>query len=910
MSSININVLNALCGAINKKSSNDENIQKSLDKNEKKYNFDLIIVNLPFLNQFIKIKNNKKNNVIKKADQIREAVTQKNIAIDCKILNLQYETKTLTLISKSWKFEESQLLSVIIWCLNVLRVENIDPRIEYDCLMSLISAMKEFNVLLLDKNNQDRNENQSIEKICRYIYDKMREQLNISELFANYSDLLITNTYGKIYPSGIIKPYLAQQTMINLYLQSLENDTPLFVRYSTETGSGKTCLTLALVKAHHIKTSDTRKNTFIYVCYNPVVREMILNQCNGLHVPACHIESNGRRSYTGELIPGVFNLNSTAINDKGIVYGSNTRSRKINGQSIIKDAWKKFDALTNNGSLAVNIRNQFEYLRNISDHSHSFSAEFPHIFICDADCGEILTNLVPDSTVFIDEPDVDDFKCAKHYSNIVELCPKRLIVTSATVEDLNDEMKKFTEFWFYNHKLNAVTSTVSSGTSGIHTTMTSNGFIYLPHMFVDISIESERQELIKTLRSSSLIKLYSPLALSKMMDEKELSKLSFHDLTYNRIREFILEFFENLDELQINKLKSQKLPWYLITKPLTEHEHYLSGQSLCINIDPFKQAKVWEDGLFDIKGNRFSLEKARKQFLEELQNYNAAMKVIEKNNTHTTKDGIKERDSAASLEHKKAELAKSEPSLVFPTEIILGSQEHRKKFASNTFNEPINRILNIDEKLFDNIDIEMLQWFMSGVGFYDSNYHKFYNDMILKAVSNHLLAMFLSTPELIRGMDHRFENVILNKEFTNSISNSGFKQVIGRVGRPGSNWALVVIDDLNAVKKFLTPSSLKEISAFKFNLTSFIQKDFSPKEIKKPIKFTIEKFRKYKPIDLESNEDDFERKQPKNDFKKKEDEEPEADNWESLVSQPKNKMFTIKNIIRKPNSEKEKDDEW
>jgi hypothetical protein len=104
--------------------------------------------------------------------------------------------------------------------------------------------------------------------------------------------------------------------------------------------------------------------------------------------------------------------------------------------------------------------------------------------------------------------------------------------------------------------------------------------------------------------------------------------------------------------------------------------------------------------------------------------------------------------------------------------------------------------------------------------------------------------MFLSIPELIRGMDHRFENVMLNPDFTKDASYSALRQAVGRVGRPGNNLGSVIIDDFEAIRKLLDPeSSSREISLFKQALITFVNR--VERKVEPTIK--VEKFKIFKP---------------------------------------------------------------
>jgi hypothetical protein len=240
MSSVNIAVLNALCNAL------DEN-KNSQDVESSTYNFDQIIVGLKDLSHFVIEKPQEQKKTLKKADLIRLENTKKIIANDIAWLDAQAESKEIMPIFRNWKFAESKMISMLIWgqkvILSVTDDKPLDKRVWYDSLLSIIKAAREFNVNLVEHPTT------TIESLYRHVYGLLANQALITELFANYSDLLISDTYGKMYPLGIIKPYPAQQTVINHYMNSLKQCCPLFIQYSTETGSGKTYLSLALIKA-------------------------------------------------------------------------------------------------------------------------------------------------------------------------------------------------------------------------------------------------------------------------------------------------------------------------------------------------------------------------------------------------------------------------------------------------------------------------------------------------------------------------------------------------------------------------------------------------------------------------------------------------------------------------------------
>lgn len=905
MSSINIDVLNSLCEAAR---SNSKSLQQVVSK---PYDFDSIVRKLKFMNHFVIKSDKQTKNTTTKADKIRMENTKKLIEIDVEWLNAQYESKNMTPNFRNWKFVESKFLSMLIWGQKIaLSITEVAKQYWYDCLMSIACAAKEFGVEIVASPNTTieadsvGRSSSTIEAIYRHVYALLSSQCTITELFIDHSEMIITNAYNKMYPSKVIKPYPAQQKIIELMLNSLKNDTPMFLQYSTETGSGKTYSALACAEAHKLFTSAIQRkdNTFIFVCYNKVVRQMIWELCNSIAIPACNVEYDGFRIYNDERITGVFNLNSSAINDKGVSMGGsggnggydeegkkrkaggNVRTRRLNGIAVIKKKWAEFDSLTKSGSFQTNIENQYKYLANISDHSFSFCAAFPQVFIADPKSAEVLVRIAPNSTVFIDEPDVDDQELAMHYANIIALCPKRIIVASATVGDLSDEMKKFQASW----NIPCITEAIRSGTSGIHITLSSKGKIYLPHMAAS-PLSYER--FLESLRETSFIKFYSPLAIAKMLQnlgkENKLNSLNFYDVSYENLRKFILEFFHSLDQNDRQKLQaqSQSLEWNKIEKPFTVNEHNLAGQTLVINKTPFIQAKAWEDGLFNVlpDGNTYDLSVARKKFLDEMSVYEATRDAILKNSG--SKNIHRAGEAWAVVEQKLAEHSKTKPSLEFPAESILGSVAHRKRFAKHAVNKSISRIINVDEKLYANTDIELLQWLMAGVGFYDNIYHKHYNDAVLKLVSEHSLASFLSTPELIRGMDHRFENVMLNPDFTNTASYSALRQAVGRVGRPGSNWGSVIIDDIKAIHKLLDPeSSIREVSLFKQACLNVVfRKKITP----------IIKAEKFKIVKSKPVVDDSE----------SESEVEDLDSWEQAVEtgKPKSKP------ISKP---KHDDDEW
>lgn len=872
MPSVNIPVLNALLNAVTA-SKNEAEIKQTY------HLFDKIIKRLEFFQIETKAITEKKT--LSKADIIREQNTEKNIIIICDWLRKQFNSTSIDPVVYNGKFHEVRLLSMVIWAIKTASQTNaVNEYTKYDCLMSLVAAINTFEI--------SSPPTTTIDLLTTNAYKSLAKFCSIERLFAEYSELIVSNTFTAMYPKSVVKPYAAQQSMIDLMNASLKENVPLFAQYSTETGSGKTYLSLALAQAHQNETSvmDRPKNAFIFTCYNEAVRRMIWELSNACHIPACKVDKDGYREYKKKDLPqriaGLFTLNQSAINDKGISVcgrtsekttydengkvrkvGLNVRSRKMNGESIIKQEWDKFDRLSSEGSpYDVNIHKQYNFLLS-ADPNASFLANFPSMFICDPASAEALVKFLPDSTVFIDEPDVDDIGLAEHYANIVKLCPKRIIVASATVDDLNAEMDKFTEIWANRSQPKTLKSVIRSGTSGIHSTLSCKGQIYLPHMFVDLLNNSEEKAFHERLRNSSLIKLYSPLAISLMMKDigalNKIEELDFRNINYETIRKFIIEFFENLDTTMKKKLQTQKLVWVNISKPLTIDAHHLSGQTLAINAKPFAQAKIWEDGLFNVMSNNtlYDLADAHKTFINEQRIYDSILEQILKNNT--SKNKFRNGESKSVVEHKIAEHSQTKPSLYFPTESIIGSVQHCKRFAKHALATATSRIVNVDEGLYLNSSFELLQWLMTGVGFYDSSLHKSYIDAVLKDVSDHMLAMFISSPELIRGMDHRFENVLLNEDFLKDVSYSALKQSIGRVGRPGSSWGLIVIENIHAIEKLLSPNAVHEQSFFKQFLQGFVNRVEKKIEIKKVEKTKIQKLRPVEP-EPESDEepDDWE----------------------------------------------------
>ena len=781
MSNINVNVLNSLCDYVN--SLSYAKITHSLNEDVCR----MVATNISHIDGIFKkyytksIGGNIQKTVSKK-DKIRADIIKKQLESDTELLIAQD-----TIVYRNWKFNESKVFSVILWCIKMCN-KDIRNYESYDAIMSLSAIINEHQ--LFDEKNDS-----IIGKLISEIYYRLQARLKIAELFSKYSELIISNFYTTNYPSNAIRPYKSQTCVIDLYKKSLEDDLPLCINYSTETGSGKTYLSLAIAKAHHQHNSSNKSatdNAFIFVCYNITVRKMVLDMCNKLNIPACLVETNSK-NYAGDIGP-CFNLNRCAINIKiKKSEAGNNRARGIGGGiNHVKEEWSKFDALLKSGNDETKIRNQFVYLNSIKDRTQSFNANLPQVYICDVESAEHFVKIAPNSTVFIDEPDVDDNEIATHYANIIGHYPKRVIISSATIGDISDYMTKFK----LTHT-SAIVDTVNQGTSGIHSTMIVKDKIVMPHMFMDFSDKKKFMQMIE-----SHIKLYSPLAIAKLVEYYNLHNedmlaldacFGFVDVNYDAIRKFVMRFFDELYE-NIAHICGPIGMGTEIKAPFTTDNHLVAGQTLSISNSPFQQAKSWECDLFNIGGTPYDIKEARKTYLGDLKNYKQGMSKIKSNSSA--------KDSRQIIEHKVAEFSKTQPTMIFPSEAIIGSAAHRIKYGATDAKYVRSKFCGVNEMLFDCADYELIKWMYAGVGFYDHDLPKQYVTDVLNAAQETSLAFMLSLPELVRGMDYKFDTIMIDADFAANSSQSTLKQAIGRVGRPGSSKATIILD-ANGARKLI-----------------------------------------------------------------------------------------------------------
>jgi hypothetical protein len=802
MTSINVPVINSLCSYI----AND--IQSSKINKFLLNNYELILNEIKSLNPLI---NHRCSNLIKtskpktKKEEIMLSVAKKSIDLDIKWLVLQYNSNDEIPAFRNWKFNESIVVSMLLWAIKCINHNN---KPSYNCIMSFASCI----------NDLDLNDSLIIQ-----VYEQLSAKLNINEIFKDYSELIVHNFYTQRYKSNEIKPYPAQKHVMDIYKQALEQNKPCCISYSTETGSGKTYLSLALARAHRAftKPNELSINVFIFVCYNITVRKMVLSMCDNLNIPACMIETNGV-SYRKDIGP-VFNLNRCAINIKSKNAAGNERSRKNNsGQNIIKAEWAKFDEFMKTGSNEEKIRNQFVYLNNIKDHEQSFNAALPQIYICDPECATHLIKIAPNSTVFVDEPDVDDDQHAEQYVKILSLFPKRCIIVSATLGNINEYSKKFQSYYGND----SITQTVNYGTSGIHSTIVIGNRIYLPHYEFNLNNPDEKNRFLSALSSTSIIKMYSPFAIAMMLENYiNLDEhFSFRSLNYDNIRTFIIDLFSNMQLEQLNK----PLKYDAIYYPFTTDDYLRSGQTLSISNNPFNKANEWENGLFEI--NNYNINDARKKYIDDLRIYQGLLRQI--------KDNASSKNSRLAVEHKIADHARNEPTMYFPAESIIGTASHMKRYWNNSSSHNRSKIFTPSDDMFSSIDSELIKWLYAGVGIYDQDLCKPYINAVLKAAENEELAYLLSSPELIRGMDYRFDTVIIDGSFSQNASLSAIQQTIGRVGRPGSSKGVVhfcdakyqprfcAFDDKHAfatkLETITAPIKLRERKISKFSLNNKI----------------------------------------------------------------------------------------
>jgi hypothetical protein len=800
MSAINITVLNALC---------EYTIDTDTELHTKKYDFSQLFE--AFSNVFSNMSCTPADTKTKnKKNSIKESVIKNQIIADVAHLKLHNTTP----VFHNWRCAESKYISIILWGMRL--DDQTNPAELYNCMMSICAIKAEL-------------QSTNIIKVIEYVYERLVKLTNIDQLFAEYSEFITNNFYTMTYPSKIITPYPAQQAVMDLYKTSLDANTPLCINYSTETGSGKTYLSLALVKMHTALTkyNELTTNCFVFVCYNITVRKMILAMCDKLNIPACMVEADGV-SFRGDVGP-VFNLNRCAINIKAKNESGNSRRRRTNNNdNIIKKTWTDFDSLMKFGNNEEKIRNQFTYLNSIKNHTVSFNASLPQIYICDPECASIMVKIAPNSTVFIDEPDVDNKEIAEHYTNILKLCPKRTIIVSATLGDM-----MLYDGQFKTTHPDAVIETINYGTNGIHSTLISNGKIYLPHMLAENNVK-----FITQLKTTSIIKLYSPLAIAKMFEERKESLsdyFSFDTVNYNTIRQFIIKYFETA-EFVIDK----PFNYHVIDKIFTTDNYLLKGQTLSISNEPYKQALKSEGKLF----GEYNIHDARRKFNEELTIYTTTMNKILNNNMSGGK-----RCDRETLDSKIAEHSRNTPTMQFPSSAIIGSKSHQELFCKNTVTR-VTSLFTPSDDLFNTVDIELIKWLYARVGFYDAQFCKPYIATVLKAAEEYKLAFMMSTPELVRGMDYRFDCVIIDKDFATNASKASLKQTIGRVGRPGSSIAQIIFEDEKTIPDFTAQDNT--IALFKQNLI-----DFKPIVQKKIIrnKFSVRSVKVLDQTPVETHDD-------------------------------------------------------
>ena len=690
---------------------------------------------------------------------------------------------------------ESILISVMLWCMHIINKYKYSgkfPKTRYDGAMSLARSLDQFKTI----RGISPNLISDATKIYKMIIGSDSDKINITKLYKNYSYLVAESTYDIHNYFRRIYPYPEQIKLIERLCYSIIKQVPLLLFYQTPPASGKTTLSLAICSliSRLILIKKIPKISIIYACYNEIVRNDVMKMLNQVNTPF-------------------------ALGEKGNIIPHN---------SCFTNTTPDFDEFIDPDIEQVMLC----CLENLKK-----CDRYPQIFICDLITAKHLVNykvkndgddscllLLDEPTAGIENGMTEISETARLYAELLIYLPKYTCAISATMPDFEEVPDIVYNFYLEYDASEENLEIIKSTRLGISCLVEDkNGNVRAPHQIVD-SID-ELKNLIKAMESKPLLqKFYTPPILVQLCNDipnlpknfkirKRFSSLA--DVTYENVRLACIDMLKYIVELgdedvfqKIKSCKTKISDGFDRETMFTETAHQHLGNSLYI-VDDEKINDITKIALDFVK-DAPKIKKLFKQYRNEEKIYKKDCEKIEGNVKFS--------------ELEKGQLICKVPrsSLEWPSEFIVNSTEHLKKYApSDKLFEP-EELKLVKTDIINEIDSEVLetqfidgydQLLLASIGFYNPDSRELnrvngiYTDTMINLADKNKISTIISTKKIVYGTNLPLNEIIIDDAGDTYTQNMLF-QLIGRAGRPGkSKVAVVIFLNDKDMKKVFSPDS-------------------------------------------------------------------------------------------------------
>jgi hypothetical protein len=398
--------------------------------------------------------------------------------------------------------------------------------------------------------------------------------------------------------------------------------------------------------------------------------------------------------------------------------------------------------------------------------------------ICSPDAAIQLLN-DSEYILFLDEPTIGadtNNKILKNNIEVIKRCPKRTILSSATLPPLN-KLSIFYEKWnkypnFYVKELFSKEIHIGCDVK------TFSGHYYLPHMCAT-NEQMLKMILTKIDNNMFLSRMYSHNSLQLMMNKMEFKMIDFDFKSFD-INKIIAANKLLLNSADINKIckiddkSSEKIDFKLMG---TYAAHKYLNLNLIVCDNPYDFVLInFENLLVDLKNNKIK----------------SAKNIFGKYNKHVGFLAIRDVDQTQTAE------------IDFPNWGQINTYEHIRRYGNiNNVIAKFIREINILETtpydLLKHNDDDIILLLLCGVGIYsstDRRLNNFYKKYVLNLASEGKLAFLVSDSSICYGVNYPINRVFVTKEIGEQISINTLFQLMGRAGRVGISWkAEIYIDD-------------------------------------------------------------------------------------------------------------------
>ena len=625
-----------------------------------------------------------------------------------------------------------------------------------------------------------------------FAYQKLLKFCNFTynTMFDKFPRLCLMTGYDTIFPSMAIKPYSSQLALMN----TLKRISEGLILYQAMISNGKTTLMMALCSYMEIlrqiqKAQSQPTQQIIFACSVEPVRHQVCKMAYNQGIPF------------------------------GIGIIENNSLRVINNYSCKQD-------------------------------------ENRILIVADLDATIELLNRSQNYLLFVDEPtvgaDQTDHPITKAVCKIIALCPKTIILCSATLP-CQEEIPEIISYYKTRHNNNNIESVCSKDSLIGCEIINFDGSTIAPHN--DCNTVDELKKIVKNLKDKPFIdRLYTAPVVyrlrQKMIDNGILDVIDLETyfsnvctLSQSNIQKAAIELLDKLieknndmlverickplgkivieensatieqepdideggfkwEEPKLEKKKVESVESYNLDEIFTKQSYRYLGGCLVATNDPLK---------FAFDASRVLLEKCdtaskiiskyktlEDKFNTSLQNLMISIPSNDKSNksnkSHQKLDKIKNDD-----ERTKAEQSvKNEhhPTINYPAELRVNTISHLKRYAPHMISAVEKKQLQQEFDLtsipltFNVPDWVMLLLF-AGVGIYAPNNQTIdnnYTDYILNMTADGKLSFLISDDNICYGANYPFSHVVILEDLAEKHSIGTIFQLIGRAGRVAQSW--------------------------------------------------------------------------------------------------------------------------